>query len=641
MLTKRQTDLLLVLLQTDDFLTSSDLAKKLDVSTKTVKREIKELNEQLEFKDIHILGKRGAGFKLSSVSKDNCQHMLLELRHSKEHILPNFQKERVDWLLDQCAWLTLDNVIINQQDLANQLFVSISTLKNDLEKVKCYLANYQLTLTRYKNVGLHLEGSEQNIRAFIRDRFTRNMTSNESPIRLDQSFDTEKLEKILKQLFETYGIYMTDVGFINLVMHLEILIKRVQTSTSLDFYEPTSHAIDQQSAEYQCSKEIVKSLQSIYHINIPKEELYNVYFHLSSQKMLRRNQYDTTNQQILLYKQILLETLAKINTLYQYDFTKDQLLIEGLLVHLSSSMKRINYQIFIKNDLLEDIQHSYPFEMQLAQLLANQLMNYFKVDVPINEVGFLALHFCGARERYQKREEQLQVLLVCTTGIGTSILLKTKIQANFSQSIHVVDTVSYYHLEKYDLSGIDLIISTIPLEKQLTQVPSIYVSPLVTEDELQKIKGYVHQKKLPLIWNILDANNFWIDVKAESREEAITIIGERFAENLGLNEQIIQEALAREKLGTTEIGNLVAIPHMMSDHLAYSHIAVGVLKEPIKWEYQEVQLVIFILISTNGQEIIQDIMLELYEQLSSKETVQQIIHSKDFYQFKELFLGGK
>lgn len=53
--------------------------------------------------------------------------------------------------------------------LADELFVSRSTLQNDLKDVKVVINRYNLHLKRKPNYGLKISGSEKNIRYAISD----------------------------------------------------------------------------------------------------------------------------------------------------------------------------------------------------------------------------------------------------------------------------------------------------------------------------------------------------------------------------------------------------------------------------------------------------------------------------------------
>lgn len=99
------------------------------------------------------------------------------------------------------------------------------------------------------------------------------------------------------------------------------------------------------------------------------------------------------------------------------------------------------------------------------------------------------IHICAALERKKKKEVDFQVLIVCSGGIGTSQLLLAKLKNRFD--FHVVDVVSAHLLEESDYSGIDLVISTVPLEEFDGEY--ILVTPVLSDEDYLRISEKIEQ----------------------------------------------------------------------------------------------------------------------------------------------------
>ena len=74
---ERLTNLLSLLTQ-DEFRTADTLAGKMNLSTKTLRNLIKELNESLEHNGARIISRRGAGFMLEVTDLKSFQALFLE-----------------------------------------------------------------------------------------------------------------------------------------------------------------------------------------------------------------------------------------------------------------------------------------------------------------------------------------------------------------------------------------------------------------------------------------------------------------------------------------------------------------------------------------------------------------------------------
>ncbi|MBD7912523.1 MULTISPECIES: PRD domain-containing protein [Clostridium] len=68
----------------------------------------------------------------------------------------------------------------------------------------------------------------------------------------------------------------------------------------------------------------------------------------------------------------------------------------GLIDHLSFAIKRMKSKEIIENPFLVEIETLYPKEFTLARMVADKVANFAKVDMPDDEIGFIALHIHSA-----------------------------------------------------------------------------------------------------------------------------------------------------------------------------------------------------------------------------------------------------
>ena len=73
-------------------------------------------------------------------------------------------------------------------------------------------------------------------------------------------------------------------------------------------------------------------------------------------------------------------------------------------------------------------------------------------------------------------------MIVCENGVGTSLLLKVKLEAKFKDRINIIDTIPKYEFNEEILNSYDLIISTINLKGDSEKI--IYVKSLLDNGEI-------------------------------------------------------------------------------------------------------------------------------------------------------------
>ena len=86
-----------------------------------------------------------------------------------------------------------------------------------------------------------------------------------------------------------------------------------------------------------------------------------------------------------------------------------------------------------------------------------------------------------------------RVVLCCSTGIGTSHLLKKRIQNTFPD-IEIIDAISLNRLKKMDLSEVDFVISTIKMNEKIS-CPVVNVSVLLDQRDVEKIQSVMKERK--------------------------------------------------------------------------------------------------------------------------------------------------
>ena len=103
-------------------------------------------------------------------------------------------------------------------------------------------------------------------------------------------------------------------------------------------------------------------------------------------------------------------------------------------------------------------------------------------QVSDDEVGYLAVHFQAAIERQITHK---RVLLVCSTGVGTSHLLKSRILRAFPDW-EIVGAVPASNVQSVNQQmAPDLVISTIHVPE--IDTPVVYVTAFLNDADLQRI----------------------------------------------------------------------------------------------------------------------------------------------------------
>lgn len=212
-----------------------------------------------------------------------------------------------------------------------------------------------------------------------------------------------------------------------------------------------------------------------------KSRLKLAFFHLNYAVQKLQEQDAEVCATCLRKELVYIKLAAKINM----PINKKQLKIE-LLSHMKPMVNRMNHQINIKNNLLSDIKLEYGRLFEIIKETANDVAKTFKLNtISDDEVGYITIYFAKHMEASPLVK---RIIIMCSSGIGTSELLKVKVQKAFPD-VEIVDVLSSTRFKNnlQDYQNIDFILTTINAEST-KEIPSLLVSAMFTEKDKIMVK---------------------------------------------------------------------------------------------------------------------------------------------------------
>ena len=144
----RLNELLKYFLSHKEYTSPSNLVKHFQISERTLRNDIREVNKEIKKNHVQILMKRGPGYYLDS--KDpSFVSQLEESVNLKQDPLDSVDR-RINHLIIKLLYA---NDYLNQDDLADEVFVSVNTIINYLKTIRAILNRYHLTLQNKANLG--------------------------------------------------------------------------------------------------------------------------------------------------------------------------------------------------------------------------------------------------------------------------------------------------------------------------------------------------------------------------------------------------------------------------------------------------------------------------------------------------------
>ncbi|MBA9028656.1 BglG family transcription antiterminator [Peribacillus huizhouensis] len=637
-LTKRQKSILQFLAESSEPVTAKWIAKEMGISDRTVRNEIKQLQlNSCGMLSIHIESIRGKGYQLKVLNSEllSKKSSLLS-EENNESTTYMEQEDRVRYIVTR---LLLAQDFIKFETLEEEIFVSRSTLQQDLKLVREITNKYKLKIMNRPHYGTKVEGDEHMKRSCLSNLILRkswDITLKGDPFQLVESVFFEKIKEVLIKKVNDHHINISDVELGNLTIHIAIACKRIQEGFIID---PLGvHIGNEHAIEKMVSMEIIKEVEFITGLTFPKSEIDYIIVHLLGTKLLTKEEltnfgeFDEVNNLVNCM-------MEKLRTEFNWDFYNDLEFIKGITLHLRPAMNRLRYGLNMRNPLLNQTKKKFPSAFEGAVVASKCIEDYLNKETDENEIAYIALHIGAALERLKEKQKQAKrVLIVCATGMGSARLLFYHLQNVFKSDIQIVGTINYYNLASYNLSGIDFIISTIPIKEKLG-IPVLVVNTFLEEEDITNIKKKLVSSKSN-IKDYLHPSRIFIHQELDTKEYTIRFLCNELYKQGLVSKDYVELVLERENLATTCFGNLVAIPHPIKPITNKTFWTVCTLKSPIQWDEQKmVQFVCLLNIEEGGSDNLNQMYQLLINIIEHKSTVQKLIKSSSKEEIVKMMYG--
>lgn len=633
MFTQRQRKILAILKKHQYSVTSDEIARLVGVSSRTIRTEIKNIMPALREDIAKINISTRKGYSLDILNKNEFDKLL------EDNVSKTLDSEaRTKYIMERLLNNALANQSIKQQDLADELYIGLSTLKANLKEVKEKLKKYDLDIVNYKNQGMQIKGNEARIRYCISDFIFNNSDDTDFYQKLFAGYDLLTVNNIIIKVISSFELVLTDTAVKNLLVHVLIAIKRAGREHNVMYTLRESREIEQHR-EYMIATSIFEEIYHQLNIDVATSEIYYLAQHLIASK-----KYSNVNEETNKYiDQLVNDMLTRVNTIVGINFLHDESLKKWLKVHLEAVIPRIRFQMNIRNEIIDVIKNEYPLAFQIGVIASKVIEEKEHITVNENEIGYIAVHFGAALTRMDIKNDKItkSAIIVCGGGIGTAVLLKAKLNEYFKDLINIVKTIPGYQLKQDDVDSVDLIFSTIPLE-QLQKKSSenadkiIYIKNLLNNEEMEIISHKFFNTSDISKTNIerfFRRDCFITNRQFDSKKEILSFITGKLEEKGLIDTETTKSIFEREDASPTEIGNLVAIPHPMVNNTAISSISVMVLNKPIMWVEHHVQVIFLISIAKSEFYLWEPIFLKLFNYLVKQNGIKKMIDNPDYDKF--------
>lgn len=528
--------------------------------------------------------------------------------------------------------------------LAEKFFVSDSTIKSEIRNIRKFLFDFNIKL-EVKNNKILLDGTERNFRKVKTHILYEESKHNFYKINdiqwffNDQNIDVQEVLTVINDTFSEMKIFINDYALTNLLLHVIVSLSQIKEG----IHSPSSdYKIEENELSYKIAQKICHDLERKYFVKYKENDIQDIAIIIlsigvSKQSSLNHNDFKNIVSQEVI--DLVTTILKSINDYYYIDLYDNDFFYR-FAIHINNLLKRLKLNRVNKNPLTSTIKENTPLIYDSAVNASHFISKFSNMQIPEDEIAFIAFHLGGELEKQKKRKENVHAILYFPTYHNLSDKLYEKISRDFEDSLFITDIVH----DELELKNADfeLMISIHDAPINFTQ-KNIKITPFYTEQDKIKLEEIIkdigkEKTKDRILGNFrefIKEQYFYSSIDNVTKDTILKSMSKKITEDGFVPDTFYDEIVERETISSTAFGNL-AIPHTLKMSAYRTVISIGIFKKPIDWNGTQVKFIILLAISKNDRKLFVEIF-DVFANIFTHPTfINKIDHGISYEQFMNI-----
>ena len=405
--TPRMQQILLIMLNEDKVISVKNLAERMNLSKRTVQRELEYLGRALKEYHVEFCSKTGTGVWLEGARED--RDRLLRHLSEKDTLDASDRPERRKRLILEI----LKDKTLKKLYYYSELFgVSEATISADLEAAEEWFEPFNLKIIRKPGYGISIEGREKDFRLALRAFIDENIDTHfirdiyeekdQALFELVGSKNDKNIYKILnndlllrviaciQRIKDRRLLNLTENSYVGLVLHVTIAVNRILKKEILEENQAMVESL-RGNDDFCLAGRIVEELCKEFEIEIPEIETAYVCLHIKGAKV-QQIELDEDSRARVSGQRELLEVvnqmIDRFDPVVAWQLKQDEeFVVHGLAAHLQPTLVRLANNMKIENPLLDQIKRDYAAIFERCRSVAEVIEEHYGYPVPEPEIG--------------------------------------------------------------------------------------------------------------------------------------------------------------------------------------------------------------------------------------------------------------
>ncbi|MGC8690753.1 MAG: BglG family transcription antiterminator [Caldisericum sp.] len=640
---------LLYLLECDYPVSLKKVSEDTGININTLRKDVQSISDFLKNYELSIVARPNVGIKIEG-SNEKKKILKEELRITED--IFNSTENKI-WLASYLLLASKRTPTI--EELSDILDKSRPTINAYIKKIREWLKDFNIILIGEPGRGYVIKGEEYDIRSAIKSSIKNILSYNFDNIAIKFSSHNDSqafgqnifgvrilktsyfptIKKFVEGVLSDLKVVINPQDMFSFALDIYITLERILRGFRIVCEDETSKTIEN-TKEYGAISRNLKILENNLKIELDNSEII---FLTKKFLSIRAESFENIPSESIpeIYLKKVGEIIDFAESSLGFVIERDPELMKMFAMHLKGAVEKIKLGVNIENPLLRTIKREYTFAFGIAKKVSENLFRSFRVAIPEEEIGYIATYIMALLES-AKLPRKIKTIVICPMGIATSKILYYRLIQEFP-NLDIVETFSFKEtLDNKIPSDVDLIISTTHINFNLSNIPTIVVSPLLMREDVkiirERIKEITKSKISDSRDNLNDKFVVYIKDSFKNKEELVKTIGKELIDKGYVKNGFVEAVLEREKKFPTGIESPIpfAIPHAESEYTLKSVIVIVLLKKPLLFNLtsdknKSVPVSIVVLPAISNKEEDGKMLYKVIEKLNKPDIAKEILES--------------
>ncbi|WP_143315147.1 HTH domain-containing protein [Clostridium sp. HBUAS56017] len=486
---RRRRDILNLIFNTEEYITGNELARLCNVTIRTIRKDIKEINNLLKEYDTEIDSSIKKGYFLTKRNKEILKkNDLIRKVLDYEYIIeaPSLPIDRQMYILLK---LTTKKYIY-VEELAESLYVSTATVNNDIAFMNKWLKKeLKLGISYSLNEGITLRADEKEKRNIISWVLAKRINISTVSKYWSYLFEGKDVITLARDIYHVvsaetkkHNYYLSGHSAQLLCYEILVAVNRQKLGFNLN---------DSDDINGELMPVIIairEKVEKILEERLSETEWLNLQQYFKSKQFLHGTDIKNIQTEEVVY--IVDEFLNILYKNFKIDLRVNPDNKYKLILYVAPMINRLKYRHCISNTIDKKVVKTYKTEFKMATEIIHIIKKKLNLNIGLIDLAYITIHLvtmCGIG-RYK-----LNTIIVCDYDESILSFINDKIKNYFGEKIEVCrfyDYQEFMYENEENLKKVDFIITTSTIA-DITNIPFIRISPKVEQNDMDMIAEYL------------------------------------------------------------------------------------------------------------------------------------------------------